>query len=280
MSALLFVMLGLMPGLHLVYVIRRLRSMEGGRRSPCGRATPGFVQLVGRAVALDQPVPAPHTGEPCVWYRLETSRPRTGFRMTSGKNTRDDFVRVVSHASKTPFFIEDETGRVLIEQDALEVETPNRLPAIEVRGPLDQSEKLVGEYVIRPGDTITAFGELIVERESVSKRVAEILKRWKQDDETMRRFDANQDGQVDANEWEAARTAALTHAQESLGREPPRRVLAKPRDGRAFIVSTLPTRDLQASLKRQAWIAGVLLILALGLALWGGQRYRDWSSGL
>lgn len=117
--------------------------------------------------------------------------------------------------------------------------TPNRLSAVEFRGPFDLSEKLVGEYVIRPGDTITAFGELHVE--SVSKRVAEILKRWKQDADTMRQFDANQDGRVDAKEWEAARASAMTQAQESLKKEPPMRVLAKPRDGRPFIVSTCPS---------------------------------------
>ncbi|MBL8923759.1 MAG: hypothetical protein JNJ54_33195 [Myxococcaceae bacterium] len=268
MFALAFVLLGFMPAVNLVWVIHRLRSMQGGRRSPCGQATPGFVQLMGRAVSLNQPVQAPHTGEPCVWYRLETSKPRTGVRVTIGRSrVRDDFVRVVD-VSKAPFFIEDETGRVLIERDSLEVETPNRLSNIEFRGPLDRSEKLVGEYVIREGDAITAFGELHVEQDSVSKRVAEILKRWKQDAETMRRFDANQDGQVDPKEWDAARAAALSQAQGSSGRETPVRVLARPRDGRAFIVSTLPIRELRAGLERQAWVSGGLMSLSWAIALW------------
>ncbi len=269
---LFFVLLGLAPALVSFLAIRQRLGMSNARPSRCGSAGPGFLRLTGRAVAVDQPVQAPHTGEPCVWYRLETTRPRTGVTVTLGRNRhRSDMVDAV-YVSTSPFFIEDETGRVLIERDSLEVETPNRQSGFHVRGPFDLSERLTGEFLIRPGDTITAVGELVVDQEPVSKRVAEILKRWKQDPTTMRRFDTNQDGQVDVKEWEAARTAARDQAMESLGKEPPRRVLAKPRDGRPFMVSTLSIEGLHATLTRRAWVFGALGSLAWAVALWVWRR--------
>ena len=173
--------------------------------------------------------------------------------------------------SKAPFFLEDATGRVLVDPAALEVSTPNTLPPRITFGPqLDTEPQLISEYVIAPGERLVVVGELHVEASSVEKKVAELLREWKSDPASLhQRFDANNDGKIDPAEWEAARAAARKAAEESLEGQTALRVLSKPRDGKPFIAASVFHGGLErATSLLFAKVAAALFFIAAVWQAW------------
>ncbi|HKY93176.1 MAG TPA: EF-hand domain-containing protein [Nevskiaceae bacterium] len=115
--------------------------------------------------------------------------------------------------------------------------------------------------------------------EDTSRDVSELLADWKRDQrELLRRFDANQDGKIDLEEWEAVRRAALEHVHaEQVERsvQPDLHVLARAGDRRPFILSTRAEAVLSRDYRRAGGAsifagiaavgAGIFALLARGL---------------
>ncbi len=76
----------------------------------------------------------------------------------------------------------------------------------------------------------------------------DLLHKWKHDKRMMAIFDTNKDGQVDQKEWEAARRMAARKVQDEHVQRavetPDLHILAKPRDGRPYILSGIPQAKL------------------------------------
>src|SRR5690606_12268401 len=101
--------------------------------------------------------------------------------------------------------------------------------------------------------------------------VRELLREWKRDRrELLRRFDANRDGEIDPQEWEAARRAAVeqvraVHVEQSLS--PDLHVLPQPHAGGNLVDSTLDEATLVRRWRRWGRVlvmAGTALIIAIG----------------
>jgi hypothetical protein len=131
------------------------------------------------------------------------------------------------------------------------------------------------EYRMQPEETVCALGAYHSVRGDAlapaDEAVAEVLRRWKRDQAALlARFDVNHDGTLDATEWEAVRAAARREVVEHMltpgAAAPPAggassaadtaalSVLAKPTDGRAFLISASDGSSLAGRLRRQASI--------------------------
>jgi hypothetical protein len=129
-------------------------------------------------------------------------------------------------SSAWPFYLEDETGRVLVDPEGATVELRTDLRGRRVfpgdeyytalekhgwarRGWLGGSRRMrVSEWRIEPGDPLYALG-VAQERPGLAqerrRHVAEKLAALKRDPEAMAHLDRDGDGHVSADEWEVAR---------------------------------------------------------------------------
>ncbi len=132
------------------------------------------------------------------------------------------------------------------------------------------------EQIINPQEFIFALGFFHTQGGStgamaINDEVAQLLHAWKQNQtELLHRFDTNHDGQIDQQEWEAAREAArqqILLQEQQTAQYPPVDVLSQPKDGRRFIIST---REEASVVRRfQLWAAACLLLFFIGASIAG-----------
>lgn len=132
-------------------------------------------------------------------------------------------------------------------------------------------------HYIPAGQPIYVFGDLTTHTleptQTVESLTREIILRWKRDPENLvARFDSNSDGDLDAEEWNQARTAAKELARMKLQEENPNagvaHVISKGEGDLPMIISALPENRLLAMLYRGA-LANFLVSLLAGVAVLG-----------
>lgn len=261
---------------------RRLRLVQDTPTSKVRSMAMGRVEVHGRAegkAALE----APFTGASCVWFRWAVEEEVRRNRHKSWKT----IARGGSDA--WPFYLEDETGRVLVDPRGAEVEIPvdyrstrpERAQSIaaflEGEGVSTRSffgwrRKLrFSEWHIAPGESVYVLGvaqergDLAAERR---RRITEKVMALKADPEAMAHLDLDGDGHVSVDEWEAARSAAV-QSVEFEGVED-RVVIGGDPDGSApFYLADRHETAIVASHRWQAAL-GVFGGAALALGCLGG----------
>lgn len=240
---------------------RRLQAVEDTPKSLIRSAAQGYVELSGVSRLMPgDPILGPLTRMRCVWwsYRVEE-------HVGSGKNSRWDTVS--DGRSDELFHIEDSTGRCVIDPDHAVVypsaknvwygnsATPDTAPHMgmgSLGGRYRYTEERIDEDV-----PLYALGYFHtqgpVSAGDIDEEVRQQLVAWKKDQAWLiQHFDANHDGVVDSQEWDAARAEArrlvLEQERDNLKR-PPVDVLGRPPDGREFILSTLPQQKLEGRLR-------------------------------
>jgi hypothetical protein len=265
----------------LIHFLRRLRFIEDTPQSVIRSAAQGYVELQGSCKLMPgTPIVAPLTHQPCVWwhYRIEQ-------HVGSGKNRHWQTLR--NEVSGELFLIEDETGACVVDPDKAEV-YPSQNQTWYGNSPMPEGGPGMGimsigaqyRYVERRmehGDPLYALGffhtQGPVTAGDIDAEVRQQLLEWKRDQAWLKQhFDTNHDGQVDSQEWEAARQEArrlvLEQEREAMAR-PPVSMLSQPRDDRPFILSTLPQKRLETRLKLSL---AVCLLLFFGAGIYGTYR--------
>ncbi|WP_407275825.1 GIDE domain-containing protein [Halothiobacillus sp. DCM-1] len=231
-----------------------LRQSAWIRNTPTARiasASQGYVEIEGTAeLDADQPLASPLTATPCVWFSVQVDQ-----RNSEGKKGWQRIYHAVSDALIT---VRDATGGCYLDPDHATVTTVStRVWYGDTERPIvsagvSSSGWFTGSYryterLLHPGEAIYALGwfqtiehdPAIVEQDSVRA----LLAAWKQDPEKMRAFDTNRDGQISAEEWEAARQAAVTQvaAAQREARPPAQTHLMNYRAGmgRPYLISAL-----------------------------------------
>lgn len=169
----------------------------------------GLVEVHGRARRLYALV-APMTQSACVWYRLRKYR----------KNSKNNWkLSKEVNSSHVPFLLDDGTGKVTIDPSGASVRAKVQQSGFPGQSALtftafgtsyDEDEKWV-EDIIYEGTTIYVLGYARPQNQqrlSLGDRVTLKLRQLKLDPQAMRRYDTNQDGLVDQQEWQAARNEA------------------------------------------------------------------------
>ncbi len=261
--------------------LRKARLLEDTPTSRIRSAAQGYVELDGYAHLLPGPeVISPLSGARCTWWKYAIEKRETVYR--NGKRS-SEWRTIESGTSGELFLLVDQTGDCIVDPQGATVypslrrrwqgrtRRPERIP--EKPGWLQFGGYRYSEQLLRIGDPVYAIGwfrsQGVAHAYDEAADLRELLREWKADHASLlQRFDANGDGQVDLQEWETARRAALEqirlrHVEQSL--DPEVHVLCRPSDRRPFLLSSLPQATLT---RRYRWrgLAALLLFLASGAA--------------
>jgi hypothetical protein len=253
--------------------LRKARLLEDTPTSRVRSAAQGYVELQGHARLMPGPeIVSPLSLTRCVWWR---------YTVQKLDRTRDkqEWVTVEKDCSGELFLLCDPTGDCVVDPDNAKV-----VPSIKRRwrGPVqrpcrppDGSWIQFGDYryveeLVLIGDLLYGIGwfrtQGIEQDFNDTQELRALLADWKKDQaQLLERFDHNKDGQIDLQEWEGVRRAALeqvrtTQVQRALN--PDVHVLCKSPDRRPYILSTVT----QQALTRRARLWATLCI-AIGLSL-------------
>ncbi len=254
--------------------IYRARLMEDTPTSLIRSAAQGYVELSGHARLLPgPPIVSPLSDTPCAWWSYRVQE--------RDRNGKDNQWRTIEEeTSGELFLLADPTGECIVDPDYASVtptisrswggpvQRPHRPP--DGAGWLSFGNYRYTEKLILVGDPLYATGwfrtQTAILDLNESRDVSELMAEWKSDKHNLlKRFDTNGDGQIDMQEWEVARRAALEqvrsqHVEQSL--DPDLHVLSKPSDRRPFILSTLTQKSMT---RRYRFWATLSLLGALGV---------------
>jgi hypothetical protein len=268
------------------------RVMEDTPTSKVRSAAQGFVELVGTQHGLGgQPLKAPLTGSDCTWwsYHIEKQQKR---RDSKGRQTTH-WVTVEKDTSVGFFILRDMTGEAMVNPKGAEITASlkrtwrgnSRRPGGAPTGGFLSGgfgRYRYTERIMRPSEPIYALGHFetwsnVTGSSERNERRAKILADWKQNPaELVERFDADGDGEIDVDEWEAARAAAEALVEEHVAKaaaQPEVDILMKPEDDHPFILSTKSQDELVRAYRWKASAGLVLFIIGtvgLGLLLTTG----------
>jgi len=240
---------------------RRLRLVNDTPTSTIAAAAQGYVELSGRCAAGEGvPTLARYSQLPCAWHR---------YQMEEVHGDHDHTVE--SGQSDSSFLIVDATGTCVIDPEGAEITTARK--DSWVRGDYRYTEWILclNEQVHVLGEFNTRFYQPSTAETSAD--LSALLAEWKRDRPgLLKRFDANNDGEIDLAEWEAVRQAARAEVEKNAGEmqaAPPMNGVRAPRDGRPYLISALPPG-------RRAWMfrlwIGVHLAVFIAAMGWLGKN--------
>ncbi|HMA86037.1 MAG TPA: GIDE domain-containing protein [Desulfosalsimonadaceae bacterium] len=182
------------------------RMVENTPTSKIRSHSMGMTELTGRARPYYD-LRTSHTLTQCIFFECRYYRYQ---RTDNGQQWR--LTRTVS-SGKLPFYIEDDTGRVLVNPKgayysltrARQTIRGRFIPTLAIK--LDDPNTRVIEDLIAIGAKVYVLGSAHLQRHGQThrERLMDKLRSVKQDASKMARYDQNGDGHIDAEEWDAAR---------------------------------------------------------------------------
>ncbi|MHA6492680.1 GIDE domain-containing protein [Pseudomonas borbori] len=259
----------------------RARHMLDTPTSKIRSAAQGYTELYGVLQAL----PAAEergalTGKPCLWWRFKIEEHRS-----SGKS--GSWRVVESGTSEALLLLADGTGDCLIDPRGAEVRAAVRdVWQGNLRHPLGVAKGgLLGwlsggkryrytEERLHAGQPLYAIGDFrsaggagqVLDGRAAQ---AEVIRQWKGDFAgLLQRFDGDNNGQLDEQEWSRVRLAAQLEGEDRLRQtslQPVQNRLVNPLESRPFILSNAGEDELARAFYWQA-AGGIALCLAGALA--------------
>ncbi len=260
---------------------RRARIIEDTPTSKIRSAAQGYVELAGRGELMEgEPIIAPLTTTPCTWYRYKVEK------------INDRHSRVVASGSSDELFVlVGSTGRCVIDPEGATVACKTKKMWYEFSYPSQRNSHKSGSFLGRlsgryryteermhPGESLYAIGMFMsvgggAESFNTDAEVRDVLALWKKNPAALlKHFDANGDGELDVQEWEAVRKAAYQRVRREQSKrsvEPPTHIMKKPQhDNRPYLLSVYPQHELikRYKLKAGGCLAG--FFVAGSAAVW------------
>ncbi len=281
-------------GFRAWYGLHKARTIEDIPTSKARSAPQGYVELEGAGKLMDgPPIIAPLSGLPCVWFRYRIEEQVT---TEHRGHTQTRWQTIDRGVSTEVFWFEDDTGRIAVDPEGADV-TPkhkdiwlSRSLSDGINYPAYITSFLAThtgpnpyrftEERINPNERIYTLGMLknvasYTNQPTVDDEVRELLRVWKQDQAALKeRFDLNQDGNIDQQEWMLARAAARrevlktqreTQAQFTDGIN----LLSRTDDTRRpYILSAYPQKHLVKRYRVTAALYGAGFLLLGIVAVW------------
>ncbi len=236
---------------------RRYRKIHDLPTSRVASAAQGYVELLGRGELLDgEPVISRLSRRPCCWYRFQIE-----------EETSDNKWKTIDQGSSVAhFLLIDDSGQCVVSPEGAEVVTSDHRSWRE-------DPYRYTEWLLQPKDVLYALGEFTTTggnlREDVEERkdIAVLLDVWKSDQDSLRkRFDLDQDGTINMQEWELARLQAAREVRRIRREQKKPQVegvhqLRKPRDRRLFLLANEMPEKLG---RRYWWWSLIHLIVIIG----------------
>src|SRR5512135_303663 len=239
----------------------RLRAISGTPTSRIGSAAQGYVELTGRAAAYGTPLLSHYSMLPCLWCRYKMER-----RSSDNKG----WVTEESGEVGAPFLIDDGSGKCVVDPEGAEIFT-------KYKDTWDHNGYRYTEWKLLDIDEIYVIGEFkTVGGSNITithdELVKQVLSEWKMDNaDLLKRFDLDNNGVLDMQEWMLARSAARREAEKRLNEElakPDTNFMLKPRDGRLFLISNLDQDKLTSRYQLWTWAHIIIFFGALGGMAW------------
>jgi hypothetical protein len=265
--------------------LRRKRLIENVPSSRIRSVAMGLAELVGR-VRQRTPQRAPFTGTTCAYFRFTVEK------YTGGKNKRWQVVE--KGESAEPFWLEDETGRLLVNPAGAEAVLRTAYREVRRDGGIFSHKKRYTEYRLIEGQRAYVLGTVGHARDRARERREDLagrLRDLKADAERLRAFDADRDGRISDAEWGGAVAAVkddLLRREAAEPRDPGEEiVIGKGQAEDTFILADRGEASLVRHLNIQVAVAlllGVLftLIPSVSLLARAGALPRalaiDWGS--
>lgn len=226
--------------------------------SPIRSVAMGLAEINGFARAKF-PLTSPQWGVACVYFRYTIEELH---RSSKGGN---HWSIIEQGASAAPFYVEDETGTILVDPVGADPAQPYSNRSVEGRFRRT-------EWYIRQGDPVYVLGTVRKNRglgEDHAERVNEILRQVKRDPQAMKAADTDGDGRIDIPEWNAVRDTAELSAQaaetrESIANPQDELVIAQGDTEKTFILSVGDETDIAS---RYFWFGTTQVVLGLGLVI-------------
>jgi hypothetical protein len=261
------VCLGLMALISLIAwmsTLRRRRAIADTPTSRIASAAQGYVELRGTGKALDGvPLLSHLTGRPCLWYRY-----------TVEEQSDDKWRTIDSGESDASFILDDGSGQCLIDVDGAEILTRHKESWNDGRFRKTEWKLLIDDPAYALGEFRTLGGGNL--ELDVKQDVNDLLSEWKRDPPTLlKRFDLNQDGNIDLQEWTLARQAAkreVARAHRAARHEAELNTLRCPANGQLYLLSNFDPDQLA---RRYLWWSLLHLVIFFGALLalpWVSQR--------
>lgn len=248
------------------------RMVENTPTSKIRSLSMGMVELSGKA-KLYYDLRASATKTPCVYYRCRYYKYQ---RTSDGATWR--MTRSVS-SGKIPFYIEDDTGRVLIKPKGAIFNVPmvnqsfqgSYIPTLSIQ--LHDPNTKVVEELVPERARLYVLGSAYIEKhgKKTKELIVDKLRMLKQSPKTMAEYDINGDGNIDGDEWEAARddVERMVYA-ESLANGPGESetvVIEKPRFGMLPFIIADSEKNLIRKLMFRTWIFLVGGLITIGFSV-------------
>jgi hypothetical protein len=220
-----------------------LFSYKGARQivdlplSRIGSAAQGYIELCGKvSIAQENMIATPFSGLSCVWYRYQVF-----------EKHGDDWRGIDSGVSSQTIQIKDATGTCQVDpDDAMVIGSTKRTSRRD--NYRYEEEILFAGFDLYVLGEFTTIGGAATELD-LKKDVGDLLDSWKRDKKSLlQRFDLNKDGEIDMEEWNLARRAAVkevTEAHRELRAEPGVHVIRAPSNHQLFLISTLSPHKLR-----------------------------------
>ena len=240
--------------------LKRLRAIRGTPTSRVASAAQGYVELIGRGQPFgDMPLISKLRQLPCLWYRYKVEQ----------RGSKDKWQTIDSGESGDSFLLRDDTGDCVVDPEHAEIVTKHR-------DQWQEGDYRYTEWKLINSDNLYVIGEFrtrsgAMEFDSRAELNA-LLVEWKQDKPALHaRFDLNNDGKLDMNEWLLARQAAkreVAKKKRAAHAQPDIHLIGQPRDGKLFLISNLTPEKLSHRYLFWSWAHVVIFFGALGGIGW------------
>jgi len=240
--------------------LKRLRAIRGTPTSRVASAAQGYVELIGRGKPFaGTPLISKLRVLPCLWYRYKVEH----------RTSQDKWESLDSGESSDSFVLRDDSGECVVDPEYAEIITKHH-------DHWQDADYRYTEWKIINNDTLYIIGEFrtrsgAVEFDSRAELNA-LLAEWKRDKPALHaRFDLNNNGELDMNEWMLARQAAkreVAKMRREVHAQPDLHLIGQPRDGKLFLISNLTPEKLSRRYLFWSWAHVVIFFGALGALGW------------
>ena len=237
----------------------RLRAVRDMPTSKIASAAQGYVELVGKGRPYgDLPVYSKRR-LPCLWYRYTVEE------LDSDRKWQT----VGSDESSTSFILRDATGDCVVDLDHAEIMSKHKDQWREGDQRITEWKFILNDDMYVIGDFRTHGG--VTAEFDTRAEMSALLSEWKKDMPKLhKRFDLNNDGELDMNEWMLARQAAgreVEQQKREVQAFPDSHSIRAPQDGKLYLISNLSIDSLAG--RYQFWTGAHLAIFFGGLAAAG-----------
>ncbi len=244
--------------------LNRLRAIRDTPTSRIDSAAQGYVELIGRGMPFGDVLLRSHLKQlPCLWYRYKIEE-----RTYTGKN-RENWRTVESGESPDSFMLRDATGECIVDPEQAEISTI-------YLDRWNEGDLRYTEWKLLKNDRLYILGEFRTRSGAVefdpNAELNARLAEWKKDMPDLRkRFDLNNDGELNMDEWMLARKAVqreIAKKKREAEAQPDLHLISRPRDGKLYLISNLTPEDLSRRYLYWSWAHLFIFFVALGAFGW------------